>query len=358
MYWASWRTPAERAQSLIRKREAEVVLGLDADTFFGELAGKVLALQDAATAHPRSLQLLAAESRRLVRVAEDVPHLERFIQAEVERARTALVEVVRVEAPRSLPKIADWIPAAHRILGEVYAACMPAARWATGRQVAVLQHAVQRLHEAPPVSDGNVLPAESYWVLPSFLAFHIIGAAMAAGRNWPALFELVGVTPIKTRDGFAPYVVGVDWCAIQSRLAEASGDSAGKLAASSWLFNRWNEVGVTEVPCDQERDEAFLRLELAVALAYRALTAPSTAASARSGVFIRDDTPAWLPPGRYNWRASFRGGERRFVEELQEDRKFNAALQDFASALNTPVTVQSLYEYLQAWLARTNKSLF
>lgn len=358
MYWASRSEPTEPALSLIRAREADVVLGLDADRFFEELDGKVSALQDAATAHPRSLQLLAAESRRLVRVAEDVPHLERFVQAEVERARAALVEVVRVEAPRSLPKIADWIPAAHRILGEVYAACMPAARWATGRQVAVLQHAVQRLHEAPPVSDGNVLPAESYWVLPSFLAFHIIGAAMAAGRNWPALFELVGVTPIKTRDGFAPYVVGVDWIATQSRLAEASGDSAGKLAASSWLFNRWNEVGVTEVPSDQERDEAFLRLELAVALAYRALTAPSTAASARSGVYIRDDTPAWLPPGRYNWRASFRGGERRFVEELQEDRKFNAALQDFASALNKPVTVQSLYEYLQAWLARTNKSLF
>ncbi len=358
MHWASRSEPTERAQSLIRAREAEVVLGLDADRFFDDLAGKVFALQDAATAHPRSLELLAAESRRLVRVAEDVPQLERFLQETVERARSSLIDVVRVESPGTLPKIADWIPRAQDILADVYAACIPAARWATGRQVRTLQGVVQRLHEAPRVPAGGGLPNESYWVLPSFLAFHTIGAAMAAGRNWPALFELVGCTPIKTRDGFTPYVRGVDWIDAQGRFAEGFGEGKGRLVASRWLFDRWNEVGVTEVPSDQERDEAFLRFELAVALAYRALTAPSTAADERRGVYVRDDTPPWLPPGLYNWRASFRGGERRFVDELRADRQFDSALQDFASALSKPVAVQSLYECLQAWLTRTDKSFW
>ncbi len=356
MYWASRSTPSERAQSLIHARDAEVVLGMDADRFFDELAGKVLSLQEAATAQPKSLQLLAAESRRLVRVAEDVPQLQRTVQAVVERARAAVIEAARVEASKPLRPIADWINDSHRNLGEVYAVCMPAARWAVGRQVSVLQEVVQRLHESPPASRTLVVPEASYWAVPSLMAFFNIGAAMAAGRNWKALFEFVGGTRVKSRDGLSPYVIELEWTAAQNRFAEAFGSTNRGPAGSRWLFERWDEVAISEFPSAQDRDEAFLRFELVVAIVYRALTMPPTDTNARRGVVVRDDTPPWLPPGLYNWRASFRGGERRFVEELQEDQGFQDALQHFASTLRRPVAVNELYEHLQKWLARTNQS--
>jgi len=357
MYWASRGEPTEAAQSLIRAREAEVVKGVDADNFFHELASKVLSLRDAATAHPQSLQLLAAESRRLVRVAEDVPYLQRAIQAVVERARAALVEAVRVEPPTPLPAIAEWIDFSHRQLGEVYATCMPAARWASGRQLPVLQEVVQRLYESPPASPNLVVPQASYWALPSLMAFFNIGAAMAAGRNWNGLFEFVSGTRVRSRAGFLRYTTELDWIAAQQLFAEAFGSSSRGPAGSRWLSERWNDVALSEFPSNQDRDEAFLRFELAVALAYRALTVPSPGANERRGVYVRDDTPPWLPPGLYNWRASFRGGDRRFAEELQEDPKFNAALHDFASALREPIATQSLYQYLQSWLQSTSQSV-
>lgn len=355
MYWASRSTPSERAQSLIHARDAEVVLGMDADRFFDELADKVLSLQEAATAYPKSLQLLAAESRRLVRVVEDVPQLQRTVQAVVERAREAVVEAARVETPKPLRPIADWINDSHRNLGEVYAVCMPAARWAVGRQVPILQEVVQRLHEGPAVPSSHVVPEDSYWAVPSFLAFHMIGATMAAGRNWPALFEFVAGARIKTRNGFSPYVVGLDWGHVQNRFAEAFGSSEGGPAASRWLFDQWNAVGTGEVPSAQDRDEAFLRFELVVAITHRALTVPPSGVNDRKGVYIRDDTPPRMLPGLYNWRASWRGGERQFVDELQEDQRFTLALQDFVSSLREPVSVHSLYDYLQSWLQRTRK---
>ncbi|GDX95762.1 hypothetical protein LBMAG47_14260 [Planctomycetia bacterium] len=355
MFWASRREPVGHALSLVRTREAEVVLGMDADTFFDDLAGKVLSLQEAATAHPRSLQILAAESRRLVRVGEDVPQLQRTVQAVVERARAALVEAVRVEAPKPLPATADWINFSNRQLGEVYAVCMPAARWAVGRQVPILQEVVQRLHEGPAVPSNHVVPEESYWAVPSFLAFHMIGATMAAGRNWPALFEFVAGARVKTRNGFSPYVVGLDWGHVQNHFAEAFGSSGRGPAASRWLFDQWNAVGTGEVPSVQDRDEAFLRFELAIAITHRALTVPPSGMNDRKGVYIRDDTPPWMLSGLYNWRASWGGGERQFVDELQEDQRFTLALQEFVSSLREPVSVQSLYDYLQSWLQRTRQ---
>ena len=351
MYWASRREPVGHALSLVRAREAEVVLGMDADTFFEDLAGKVLSLQEAATAHPRSLQILAAESRRLVRVAEDVPQLQRAVQAVVERARAAMIEAVRVEVPKPLPVIADWIALSHRQLGEVYAVCMPAARWATGRQVPVLQEVVQRIHEAPRPLATQVVPEESYWAVPSFLAFYVIGAAMAAGRNWPALFEFVARTRIKTRNGFSPYVIGLDWAFVQNRFADTSDSSEIGPAAGRWILERWNEVANSEVPGVLDRDEAFLRFELVIALVYGALTAPSSAAPA-AGAAVFDDTPPWLPMGLYNWRASPMGGDRQFVEELKEDQRFAAAFQDFMSSLSEPGDVTALFECLRSSILR------
>ena len=331
---------------------------MDADTFFDDLAGKVVSLQEAATAHPRSLQILAAESRRLVRVEEDVPQLQRALQAVVERARAAMVEAVRVEAPKPLPTIADWINFSHRQLGEVYAACMPAAHWASGRQVPVLQEVVQRLHESLPASQNFVVPQASYWAVPSLMAFFNIGAAMAAGRNWKALFEFVAGTRVRSRNGFSPYAIELDWIAAQNQLDEAFGSTGRGTAGGCWRLDRWNEVALSEFPSAQDRDEAFLRFELTVAIAYRALMTPPSVAPNQWKMNLRDIAAPWLPPGLYNWRASQRGGSRQFVDELREDKGYNDALQEFAASLREPRAVPPLYDYLQAWLRRTEQSLW
>jgi hypothetical protein len=178
---------------------------------------------------------------------------------------------------------------------------------------------------------------------------------MAAGRNWAALFELLATTRTKTRDGFLPSVSALDWVSIQGRFAEAFGEGSRRLTASTWLLDRWNEIGVDEVPSSQDREEAFLRLELALAIFYRAM-AMQQPSGRRDRVFIRDDTPPWAPPGLYWWKASSRGGERRFVEELKDDQSFTSALKSCTFIPVQPVEVDALYLYLEAVLGRTTQT--
>jgi hypothetical protein len=364
-YWASRGEPKEQAQALILARNAKVVLGRDADSFFEELSGKVLSLEAtplpssppaSPPASPTPPLAPAEEARRLIRVDGGGPQLHRLVQSEVERARTALVAVASVDMPRDLPAPSVWIPTAHRLLGDVYSVCMPASRWADRQQVPVLEEVIQRLYQRPATSDGSMQVDSSYWAVPSFLAFHVVGASIAGGRNWSALFDFLTGTQIKTHVGFSPYIIGVDWIPIQDQFRQAFGEDRWGLVAKKWLLGRWHEIAASEVPSDQDREEAFLRFELSVALAYRALMTQPSPAGGRSRLALRDDTRPWLPPGLYNWRASLRGGQRQFADELMEDRKFDAALREFAASLPESVAVAPLYECLRDWLRRTDQS--
>jgi hypothetical protein len=217
MYWASRGEPTEQARALILARNAEVVPAKDADCFFEELSSKVLSLEE--TPVPASppasptppLAAPAEEARRLIRVDGGGPQLHRLVQSEVERARTALVAVASVDMPRDLPAPSVWVPTAHRLLGDVYSVCIPAARWADRQQVPVLEQVIQRLYQRPSTSDGRMQVDSSYWSVPSFLAFQFVGASIAAGQNWSALFDFLAGTRIRTPAGFTPYIIGVDW---------------------------------------------------------------------------------------------------------------------------------------------------
>jgi hypothetical protein len=355
-FWTTRGSLQPHAQSLARTRDAEIVQIPDADTFFGSLAEKTLALDQDASVHPLTKKLAAAESRRLIRDEADVPHLDRFVQNATERARRELEAMVHESTGPSIRLLpADkWLLRSCDILGELQAITMPAARWARGRQVAVLGRIIERLYERLTPAQDRPLPDESTWALPSFVMLYTIGTSMAAGRNWHGLFELLLELRIKTRDGRGSYVVDGYWIGFQIAVQQAI-NNPENLSASTWLLEHWESVAGSEISSPQERVDAFDRFELAVAITYLALTQAANRPQKDGVLKPRADKDVWAPFGLFCWKCTFFGGGRAFADELTADAAFIEAFRAGCARLTPAVDADIVISDLRAFLGQRGR---
>lgn len=84
-YWSAFTAPTDRANALIRHREAEVVVGKSADEFFHELRELVLALQSARRPHPLTAQAAIARLKKYLVDEKYRIEMEDLLLAEVDR---------------------------------------------------------------------------------------------------------------------------------------------------------------------------------------------------------------------------------------------------------------------------------
>lgn len=66
LFWSAYSPPGKQAKALIQHRNGVEVQNLDADAFFQQLEGRVIALRDLAWVPPRDLGALSAEVKRLM----------------------------------------------------------------------------------------------------------------------------------------------------------------------------------------------------------------------------------------------------------------------------------------------------
>ncbi|ABW34981.1 Sir2-like deacetylase (plasmid) [Deinococcus geothermalis DSM 11300] len=109
LVWSAYPAPTPVADELVAARAGRLVRGLDADTFFEQLEGRVLALRDLAWTPPREGLALAAEVKR------DLAHPERDdvrLTDLLERVCDDLHAALRVphawEAKQALPQALEW----------------------------------------------------------------------------------------------------------------------------------------------------------------------------------------------------------------------------------------------------------
>lgn len=355
-YWTTRHPLSPTAASVAKSRDAEIITITDADSFFGNVERKTAALESASTSHPLSLKVAAAESRRLMRDEADVLHLEQFVQAASERSRQALETATYAgdSPPYRLTSDEVWLSEIDKLLEELQVICIPAGRWARDRQVGVLRRVVERLSEPVLTKDGVPLPFESRWRVPSLLMLYTIGAAMAAGQQWVSLFKLLAELRVHNRDGEerSVYALHVD----ETRLFIASTlGRDGKLGASNWLLEKWHSIAAAEIPSEHTREQAFDRFELAMVIVYLAFQRAGSLRSMPGAIAIKDDGPVRALFGRYCWKSSLEGGERRFVDELKADVEFTRALRSSLPAWAPTMDMDGLYQLLEKWLIRCSE---
>lgn len=84
-FWSSRGTPRTAAASLISHSGAQVIQGMDADQFFGDLAEKVTSLEEFAQPHPLSGKAAVASTKRYLEDQANEIKLRELVLGEAER---------------------------------------------------------------------------------------------------------------------------------------------------------------------------------------------------------------------------------------------------------------------------------
>jgi hypothetical protein len=334
---------------LVRLRDAEVIKIEGADTFFGDLARKVLAIRADSVTHPLTVETAAAEARRLVRDEMDLPELDRFVQGATERARDALERAVydRSRNPAAPLPPADWIRISRNLFGELRAIVKPIARWAKGAQVAVLQRAVERLRERLTPSQTAMVLDDSYWAFPSLLVLYDVGVTMAATKNWPALFQLLADLRIRTSIGESPYASTDVWVWFRRFIGNTVECPPPRLE-SGWLLDDFHQSAMSEIPSPALREESFDRFEIAVALACLADEKQHEASPPMAGVAAtRTPDPPKMPWGLYCVKVP---DDIRYVRGLASDESFLDAYRIAFGKLLKHSAIETTLRQFEVWI--------
>ncbi|GGR17437.1 SIR2 family protein [Deinococcus ruber] len=100
LVWSAYREPSAKAKELIDARRGHVVTGLDADSFFNLLEGRVLALRDLHYTPPRDAAALAAEVKRfMANPLRDGARLTDLIERTCDDLKDAIHGEARPPAP-------------------------------------------------------------------------------------------------------------------------------------------------------------------------------------------------------------------------------------------------------------------
>ncbi len=299
-YWSCFAAMTQPALDLCTLRQAEVIHGHDADSFFGLLSDGVRSLANLAAEHPLTTPVAVATLKRYVAEARHRVRLEEFVLKEVETAKQRILSCMRgldVDPQNTdrAPVLSHLEACSDRLLRLLIAG----AYWGVAAQRRLWIGAIERVSRTmcePPDS----APQNSLNLYPAMLMFYGCGlAAMLGGRN-ATLALLLTHNGFRSHHVLMPFPVffynthlGSPIGAFAHGLSDSVGSSPSpRLWLSTRLAKVLREPLSSFLPTDDQFRMQFARFEYLLALAFLDWS------------HVNDTTrmPAisnWVPPGTF-----------------------------------------------------------
>lgn len=208
-YWLSRGKLSERGQELITQRRANVVTGLDADTFFDGLNLKLETIQQSRLQNPAGIELTLAMAKRFMARPEHRIQLDDLVTSQAHQAISHLAPLFTERPQGSTSK--DFID-----LVEIYEAaieplarlCAVLGRWGAGVEHLIVLDAIKGLHAASQVEQSGWAAGLALKSYPIALVTYAYGMGLVRANRLSELNELFNTTLINRRE--MPFPVGVD----------------------------------------------------------------------------------------------------------------------------------------------------
>jgi hypothetical protein len=312
-YWTDRGRLGGEAQKLVVLRRAAIIQIADADSFFGDLAEKVAALEDLALSDHLSAQVAVARMKRYLATPEQRINLYDLVNGETERTCSAI-------SPNRLPEFGSNVTPETTLQrlrtyeGEMQVllsilAC--GARWAAESQYRVVCISLKRLGDNSG-SAGNRINVRRY---PAMLALYAMGVSAIASDNYGMLkqvFELkIRTDPYKPEELLTEPLSPVRVLDRDLSKKLLPGREREFTPLNNYLYDVLRDPLREYLPDDRDYENAFDWFEYMLGLVHCDLTATSEEIAA-----VKNDASnshIWGPIGRFVWsrRTSDDGVQRR-----------------------------------------------
>ncbi|WP_291179901.1 SIR2 family protein [Gimesia sp.] len=297
-YWASRGKPSEKAQKLLNSRAGEYIQIKDAESFFNELAEKVISLEEFQKPHPLSVASAAATIKRLLSDDKHIIRLHDLVHEEKEKAYSAIQLVLyslfkRANTEEENQKAISELQSSLELLRTI---CVYGAYWGRAQHQDIFSKVVQRLCNEPAGKDNSnwngrqIMP--SLRAIPSLVLLYTMGIAAIANRNFDMLTTIL-IRPQSSHSGRQPrnLLLNIDWCEFQDWIKGIPEHKNDYFPASEWLFKECRSVLAPMISDDQEYERCFDIFEMTYSLINLDLGCGSQFDLEREAVSF--------PPGRY-----------------------------------------------------------
>jgi hypothetical protein len=266
-YWTSRGPVSGRAAMLVAHRDAHVVTVQSAETFFPELAEKVLALEELARPHPLSAEVAVATLKTYLTDPRDRIRLRDLVHQEIEHVVAALQPPMSTYffAPTTINELRPRMARYESMVEILSAMAATGSYWATEEQRILWVEVVARLVNLAHGQGGipQLLTLHSY---PALILFYTAGLGALARGNYLLLAALFDETRVKTpKAQVRAAAILIPWVVIeadvQRHLLEIA-DAPLSLHLYRTLRGRLKEA----LPDDDDYTAAFDRFEVLLAL--------------------------------------------------------------------------------------------
>jgi len=296
MYWATRGETSAKATDLITLRAGIPVKIQSADSFFGALKEKTLALAEFGQHHPLSAKLAGALVKRYIVRAENRILLHDLVYDETEKAYGQMDpekfhgrRVSDVSA-----ELAKRLSAYESIMDVLLEAVITGCYWGSEHQDYIWRHVAERLGDPPGPTSGLLIAWTALRLYPASLVVYGGGIGAILANKFSTLAALLKAqvahpyadrtaSPLKTVTAANRVHYGT---VLENGLAEYM---PGKKSYSNYLFDLLGARFSSFDPSQREYEVAFDVFEYCLGLIVQ--LAPAT-------------TVAWSPVGRAAWRAS------------------------------------------------------
>jgi hypothetical protein len=311
-YWSAYRDVAGAAKQLCERRSAEVVTGMDADTFFRDLAEKVAAIADLGSRHPMATPMAVATLKRYLAEDRHRIRLHDLVMDEVERVERAL-SAAHFPLNRVHPileadgGIVARLSRYDRAIETLLALLVTGGFWGRKGQGGLWIRAIKRLAIHADRQPGNTTLVRLA-VYPALALFYGCGVAAVAAGRYAVLASLSTGGRLRLNGQDYPLMIGLRSVEVYGGfrdLLRRTPEFAGReTPLSERLESTIREQLRPYLPGDQAFQETFDRFEYLTALIHADWESK------------RDPDPeqVWGPYGNYIWR-------REVIQEVAEELK-------------------------------------
>ena len=322
MYWANRGKVTDRAERLLQNRGGIAIPITDADSFFTELAEKVISLEQFQQPHPLSVAAAAATVKRLIADERHIIRLHDLVVEETERVVQSLQPVFSELLGSGEPKemFKKGLSGFCSRLEVLRAVAMYGSFWGRVPHERMLSAILPRLANDPEPGKGGVHLNNSLRVIPSVITFYTMGMAATANANWGMLVAMAKTPALNGCGDRQSYLTTVEWIRLQHWFKLLPEYERKHFPASEWLFEACRETLRPLIPDDTDYERLFDLFEIIRSLVYADIDC--------GGQVGKDGERLWGPPGRFVWKSANRlgFGGKDFLEEIKTDDDLVAGL--------------------------------
>jgi hypothetical protein len=264
MYWSAYREVTGVAQQLCQMRDAQMIKGMDADTFFMKLSEKVAALKELDAQHPLSARMAVASLKRYLPDDKDRIRIHDLVMGESETVANALF--TQLGSPGERLSLAQYESHLETLLALLAAG----GYWGRAAHKKLWLRCFQQL--VTPRSGpfpGLASPMDFY---PAYISLYAHGIAAVAGDRTSNLANILANAKTKTINGddvslIYKIVMTLRGPELDSAIQQSNPSyQTHSLPTSRYLFERLREPLREWLPEGSRYEEYFCRFEYLVGL--------------------------------------------------------------------------------------------